>query len=142
VGEPPEVLPWLWASDLLLLPSRYETVGLVVAEAMSTGLPVVATAVHGARATIEEPGTLGASGLPPAGAVVPLGDAAALLEQAERRLRDDGLRRQEAAAALERAAALFVPEEVAGRLEVAYRHAIDLVGLTAAETTTTQENLT
>jgi hypothetical protein len=74
--------------------------------------------------------------------VVPLGDAAALLEQAERRLRDDGLRRQEAAAALERAAALFVPEEVAGRLEVAYRHAIDLVGLTAAETTTTQENLT
>jgi len=42
VGEPPAVLPWLWAADLLVLPSRYETVGLVVAEAMCTGLPVVA----------------------------------------------------------------------------------------------------
>ena len=124
VGEPPDVLPWLWAADLLLLPSRYETVGLVVAEAMATGVPVVATAVHGARATIEEPGTLGAADLPPAGAVVPLGDMAALLREAERRLADDGLRRRESAAALERARELFVPQEVAARLEAAYRHAI------------------
>ena len=126
VGEPPAVLPWLWASDLLVLPSRYETVGLVVAEAMSTGLPVVATAVHGARATIEEPDTLGARGLPPAGAVVPLGDMAALLEQAGRRLTDPDLHRRESAAALQRAAHLFVPALVSQRLETAYRHAIRL----------------
>jgi hypothetical protein len=49
-----------------------------------------------------------------------------LLEEAERRLRDDGLRGREVAAARERAAALFVPAEVAGRLEAAYRHAVDL----------------
>lgn len=124
VGEPPAVLPWLWAADVLVLPSRYETVGLVVAEAMCIGLPVVATAVHGARATIEEPGTLGASDLPPAGAVVPLGDMTALLAEAERRLTDPDLHRRESAAAVRRAGALFVPEQVAQRLEAAYRHAI------------------
>jgi glycosyltransferase involved in cell wall biosynthesis len=126
VGEPSAVLPWLWAADVLVLPSRYETVGLVVAEALSTGLPVVATAVHGARATIEEPGTLGASGLRPAGAVVPLGDMTALLDEAERRLTDAELHRRESAAALERAAQLFVPVLVAHRLEAAYRHAISI----------------
>ena len=126
VGEPPSVLPWLWAADLLLLPSRYETVGLVVAEAMATGLPVVATAVHGARATIEEPETLGAHALPPAGAVVALGDMPALLREAERRLSDDALHRRESAAALERAAQLFVPDQVCERLEAAYRHAVEV----------------
>ena len=146
VGEPPSVLPWLWASDLLLLPSRYETVGLVVAEAMATGLPVVATAVHGAHATVEEPRTLGARDLPPAGAVVPLGDLTALLQEAERRLVDDSLRERETAAALQRAAALFVPAEVAGRLESAYRDAVTAHGsragapsMTSAPTTTSRD---
>ena len=133
-GEPSEVLPWLWAADLLLLPSRYETVGLVVAEAMATGVPVVTTAVHGARATVEEPTTLGAHDLAPAGAVVALGDAAGLLREAERRLDDDELRRRESAAALERAAALFVPQDVAARLEDAYRHAVRLTAGTTPRT--------
>jgi hypothetical protein len=57
-----------------------------------------------------------------------------LLEEAERRLRDDDLRRREAVAARERAAALFVPAEVAARLEAAYRHA---VGLTTTRTPVT-----
>ena len=36
-------------------PSRYETVAIVVAEAMACGVPVVATAVNGARETLLDP---------------------------------------------------------------------------------------
>ena len=128
VGEPTAVVPWLWAAEVMVMPSRYEGTAVVVAEALSTGLPVVSTAVNGARATIEDPGTLGAKDLPPAGAVVPLGDMAVLLEEAERRLTDPVLRRRESDAALERAATLFVPALVAQRLEAAYRHAIAIHG--------------
>jgi hypothetical protein len=53
---------------------------------------------------------------------------AALLDEAERRLTDPVLRGRESAAALERAATLFVPALVAQRLEVAYRHAIGIHG--------------
>lgn len=119
VGEQDDVRPWLWACDALVLPSRYETVALVVAEAMSCGRPVVATAVNGARDTI-----LGGS-LPPAGAVVELSDMDSLIEQATRRLDDQELWAAEAAAGRERAEVLFSPPQVADRLEAAYRDAIE-----------------
>jgi glycosyltransferase involved in cell wall biosynthesis len=119
VGEHDDVRPWLWACDALILPSRYETVALVVAEAMSCGRPVVAAAVNGARDTI-----LGGS-LPAAGAVVELADMDALIEQATRRLDDHELWSAEAAAGRQRAEALFSPAQVADRLEAAYRDAIN-----------------
>ncbi|HEU0285703.1 MAG TPA: glycosyltransferase [Nocardioidaceae bacterium] len=119
VGEQDDVRPWLWACDALVLPSRYETVALVVAEAMSCGRPVIATAVNGARDTI-----LGGS-LPTAGAVVELSDMDALIEQATRRLDDRELWAAEAAAGRERAEVLFSPPQVADRLEAAYRDAIE-----------------
>jgi|RhiMetdeSRZDD1v2_1073273.scaffolds.fasta_scaffold15515_3 glycosyltransferase involved in cell wall biosynthesis len=119
VGEQDDVRRWLWACDALVLPSRYETVALVVAEAMSCGRPVVATAVNGARDTI-----LGGS-LPSAGAVVELSDMDALIEQATRRLDDQELWAAEATAGRERAEVLFSPPQVADRLEAAYRDAIE-----------------
>ena len=118
VGEHDDVRPWLWACDALILPSRYETVALVVAEAMSCGRPVIATAVNGARDTI-----LGGS-LPGAGAVVELTDMDGLIEQATRRLDDHELWSAEAAAGRQRAEVLFSPPQVADRLEAAYRDAI------------------
>ena len=121
VGEPDSVLPWLWASDLLLTPSRYETVGLVVAEALSTGLPVVATDFDGAAETIT------GSGLPAAGAVVPLGDMDQLLDAVEERLDDESLMGKERTAARARAERLFQPEVMAQRLEAAYRDALTSV---------------
>jgi len=118
VGEHADVRPWMWASDAVLLPSRYETVGVVVAEAMACGRPVVATSVNGVGAAIVD------GPLPPAGAVVGRADTAALVDQAWRRLKDDDLRRAEGAAGRRRAVRMFSPSQVANLLEQAYRAAI------------------
>ncbi len=117
-GSVEDVLPWLWASDLMVLSSRYETVGLVVAEAMATGLPVVATEVDGVREVVVDPP--GAA----AGAVVAAHDADALVAAALARLDDPDLRAAESSAAISRARTLFAPPVVASRLEAAYREAI------------------
>lgn len=45
VGRRPDVLPYLHAADVLVLPSAYEANALVVLEALACGLPVVATRV-------------------------------------------------------------------------------------------------
>lgn len=118
VGEQRDVRPWLWGSDLLVLPSRYETVALVVAEAMACGIPVVATAVNGARETLlDPPGD-------PCGAVVPLGDMASLLREVERRLDSRDLLDREATIGRRRAEDRFRPALVAGRVQDAYSEAI------------------
>lgn len=44
-GTHPDPGPFLWASDLLVLPSAYEANALVVLEALASGLPVVSTRV-------------------------------------------------------------------------------------------------
>lgn len=118
VGERDDVEAWLGASDVLVLPSRYETVALVVAEAMACGTPVVATAVNGARQTITN------GPMAPGGAVVELGDMAALISEVGKRLRDPALRLTEGQAGRLRAEAQFDPSAVEGRLHAAYSEAI------------------
>jgi glycosyltransferase involved in cell wall biosynthesis len=54
----PDVLTPMRAADVLVLPSRVESFGLVLAEAMSTGLPTIATWVGGIPETVGENGTL------------------------------------------------------------------------------------
>jgi glycosyltransferase involved in cell wall biosynthesis len=89
------------AADVLVLPSRAETYGMVVAEALARGLPVVAAEVGGV------PEALGrsADGTRP-GLLVPAGDPAALHDALRTWLEDAGLRRRLRAAARERRAAL------------------------------------
>jgi glycosyltransferase involved in cell wall biosynthesis len=90
-------LAGLYASaDLFALPSRYEGYGIVYAEALSFGLPVVACAVG------PVPEVVGGE----AALLVPPGDTDALSGALGQLLSDVGLRRKMSAAALRRAASL------------------------------------
>jgi len=73
-------------ADLLVVPSRTETFGMVVAEALATGLPVLATAVGGI------PEALGSTAAGPPGLLVPAEDEAALSAALRRWLADAALR--------------------------------------------------
>jgi glycosyltransferase involved in cell wall biosynthesis len=71
------------ATDLFLMPSLYEGYGMVLAEAMARGLPIVCTTGGAAAETVPDG----------AGLKVPPGDAPALRGAIARLLDDAGLRR-------------------------------------------------
>jgi glycosyltransferase involved in cell wall biosynthesis len=83
------------AADLLVLPSRAETYGMVVTEALARGLPVLATDVGGVTEALGDGGLL-----------VPAGDPAALGAALRRWLGDAALRERLRLAARERRATL------------------------------------
>ena len=83
-------------ADLLVLPSRAETYGMVVTEALARGLPVVATEVGGVSEA------LGVVAAGPPGALVPPDDAEALGSALHAWLSDAGVRSRWRAAARER----------------------------------------
>lgn len=99
------------SADLLVLPSRGETYGMVVAEALAHGVPVVATAVGGV------PDTLGRAddGRRP-GLLVPPDDASALAAAIRRWLGDEPVRARLRAAAARRRSTLPSWSETAQRV--------------------------
>jgi glycosyltransferase involved in cell wall biosynthesis len=100
VGHQDDVVAWLQAADVVVQPSRYEGLSLVVLEALAVGRPVVATDAVGMREAICEDGD--GQG-PAAGAVVPPEDPAGLADAMTVRLRDPGQRLREGQAGRERA---------------------------------------
>jgi glycosyltransferase involved in cell wall biosynthesis len=82
------------ASDLLVLPTRSESYGMVLTEALARGLPVVASDVGGVAeaATGTTRGTHTGAAVP--GALVPPGDAAALADRLRTWLTDAAVRAQ------------------------------------------------
>jgi glycosyltransferase involved in cell wall biosynthesis len=108
------------AADVLVFPSRAESYGMVVAEALARGLPVVAAEVGGV------PEALGHApdGTRP-GLLVPPGDPAALRDALRSWLEDAGMRRRLRVAARERRASLMdwstTTSAVADALQVAAR---------------------
>ena len=102
------------AADLVLLPSRFETYGMVVTESLARGVPVVASDVGGVREAIG----LTSDGQVP-GILVPPGDAGSLAGALRRWLCDADLRHRLRVAALDRRAALRGWDDTARRLAAA-----------------------
>ena len=87
---------WYAASDVVVMPSRWEGMALVPLEAMACGRTVVGFDVTGLREAIGD-----------AGAVVPQDDAVALAEQVARRLSDPQLAAGEGLRGRERAVGMY-----------------------------------
>lgn len=84
-AQPQDVLPdYYAAADLCLMPSLYESFGMVALEAMACGVPVVGSRVGGLAVTIREGVT---------GALVPEGDPDQLGRRIGALLRDEPCRR-------------------------------------------------
>lgn len=98
------------AADVVAIPSRYESFGLVAIEAMASGTPVVASNVGGLRFTVQNDRS---------GYLVPHSDPEALGAALGRILDDDAARQRLGAGALMRAE-LFSWETVGERIERMY----------------------
>ncbi|HKV45504.1 MAG TPA: glycosyltransferase family 4 protein [bacterium] len=77
--EHEEVIRYMQAADVFVLPSLIESFGIVLVEAMSCGLPIVASNIMGIPAVVED----GVNGF-----LVPPGDEAALADRVIRLLTD------------------------------------------------------
>lgn len=99
------------AADLMVLPSRAETYGMVAAEALARGIPVLAAAVGGVPETL---GQVPGGGVP--GILVPPGDGTALAVALRRWLGEHELRRRLRTSALHRRAVLGRWEGAARRM--------------------------
>ena len=83
--QPQDALPdYYAAADLCLMPSRYESFGMVALEAMACGVPVIASRAGGLTVTVQDGGT---------GRLVAEGDVAALAQAVKGLLADDAGRR-------------------------------------------------
>jgi D-inositol-3-phosphate glycosyltransferase len=85
VGAQPQqrLRTWYVAADATVLPSYYESFGMVALEAMACGSPVIASRVGGLQTTVRDRVT---------GVLVPDHDAAALADALARVLDDEDLR--------------------------------------------------
>jgi glycosyltransferase involved in cell wall biosynthesis len=100
------------AADLVVLPSRFESYGMVVAEALARGLPVAASAVGG---VLEAMGGAPVGGVP--GLLVPPGDAPALASALQAWLDDPALRERLAGFAERRRTSVRAWDAVAADLD-------------------------
>jgi glycosyltransferase involved in cell wall biosynthesis len=105
------------SADLLVLPSRHETFGMVAAEALARGVPVLAADVGGVREAL---GRTAAGELP--GMLVPPDDAPAVAESLRSWLTDPALRSRLRAAAGERRATLPRWDDTAALVARALAH--------------------
>jgi D-inositol-3-phosphate glycosyltransferase len=110
------VLPFYYsAAEVCVVPSLYESFGLVALEAMACGTPVIASRVGGLQQTVEDGET---------GFLVPAGDAEALAGRLQTLLTDRDLRRYLGRNAVRRAQSYtwdVVADRVTGLYETLWR---------------------
>jgi N-acetyl-alpha-D-glucosaminyl L-malate synthase BshA len=105
----------LQEADVFLLPSETESFGLAALEALSCGVPVVASRVGGLPEVITD----GENGY-----LLPLGDVAAMADATARILADDELHARMSRAARAAAVGRFQREPMVGRYEDYYRRVL------------------
>jgi len=107
-----ETLPYYYsAADAVIVPSHYESFGMVALEAMACGTPVVASQVGGLAFLVQDGVT---------GFHIPVGDVDALCERLTLLLEDQDLRREMAAQAVTFARS-YAWENIAERILTLYR---------------------
>jgi D-inositol-3-phosphate glycosyltransferase len=111
----PEVIAAYRTHDVFVLPSTYEGFGMVVLEAMTQRLPVIATPVGAAKGLIVSGHT---------GLLVPPRDPAALAVAIERLMKDPELRMRLADAAFDRVRGMTWTATAIHTLDV-YSRALD-----------------
>jgi L-malate glycosyltransferase len=112
LGKQLSFIEVLRASDVFLLPSESESFGLAALEAMSSGVPVVASDVGGVPEVVRDGET---------GFLCAVGDVDAMADRALAILSDPGLHRRMARAARERAETVFPRAPIVARYEAFYR---------------------
>jgi N-acetyl-alpha-D-glucosaminyl L-malate synthase BshA len=116
LGERTDLPSVLRGADLFLLPSETESFGLAALEAMSCGVPVIASRVGGVPEVVID----GETGL-----LAPVGDVAAMAAHVVRLLADAPLRARLGAAGRRRAETAFPLEATVGRYEALYRRLLE-----------------
>ncbi len=113
----PQIEKFMSVADVFLLPSEQESFGLVALEAMSSGVPVVASRTGGLPELITE----GNSGF-----LRPIGDVAGMTEATLEILNNAYRRRQMGEAARDRATKHFRPEVILPQYLEVYEKTLDL----------------
>jgi N-acetyl-alpha-D-glucosaminyl L-malate synthase BshA len=112
LGERTDLPSVLRGADLFLLPSESESFGLAALEAMSCGVPVIASRVGGVPEVVID----GETGL-----LAPVGDVSAMAAHVVRLLADAPLRARLGQAARRRAETVFPLEATVSKYEALYR---------------------
>ncbi len=115
LGKQESVVDLLSCADLLLLPSQTESFGLAALEAMSCGVPVIATRVGG----LPEVVTQGVTGY-----LCPLGKVEEMAEASLKILKSDRLWSKMSAACRRRAVETFSAERILPRYEKFYNEVL------------------
>lgn len=113
LGKLDDVSEVVCASDVMLLPSEYESFGLVALEAMSCGVPTVATNVGGVPEVILHGKT---------GFLAEVGDIEKMAEYSIQILQNDILKEQLTAQCIQRANEAFHYDEITDQYERIYRN--------------------